>query len=484
MGSGSRRPAAVRTLSPLAGLSRRSLGEREVTAQSLGTTAPAAAMSSVPAIVAAQAGNATMYSFVVATVVIVLVSFCINEFSRRMAASGSLYSFVARGLGPVPALTCGAALIVGYGVLAMATLVLASTYVSALLPGTPGAPVAVAVMLALAIAAAIIMIRSVSLSSRATLVIELAAICAVVVVIAVLVIHSRAAISSPFVRPTGVSAGGFGAGVALAITAFIGFESAAALGPEARRPHRTVGRAIRRTVAGAAILYLVASWVELSEFPGGARGLAATVTPLPDLAARTAGWLPPILDLAIAASAFACATASATALTRLLFSMARERLVSRSLGRTSRRFRTPHVAVLATWVVVALVPTCLIAFGLGPNDAFVSLVTIATFGYMLAYILVCAALPWFLLQIGELTRPALAAGLVAVLVMVATFALYAWPSGRTDRLLLLLACAAVAAGTAWLATRVRRRPDDPTRIGLYDEPIASDLLGTAARRAS
>jgi amino acid transporter len=111
-------------------------------------------------------------------------------------------------------------------------------------------------------------------------------------------------------------------------------------------------------------------------------------------------------------------------------------------------------------------------------------VTIATFGYMLAYILVCAALPWFLLQIGELTRPALAAGLVAVLVLVATFALYAWPSGRTDRLLLLLACAAVAAGTAWLATRVRRRPDDPTRIGLYDEPIASDLLGTAARRAS
>ncbi|MCU1659222.1 MAG: amino acid permease-associated protein, partial [Pseudonocardiales bacterium] len=136
----------------------------------------------------------------------------------------------------------------------------------------------------------------------------------------------------------------------------------------------------------------------------------------------------------------------------------------------------------ASWVAIALVPAGLIALGLRPDDAFVSLVTLATFGYMLAYILVCAALPRFLHQIGELTRPALVAGLVAGLVLLATFALYASPSARTNRWLLMLAGAAVVGGTALSASRARRRPE--ARIGVYDEPIASDLLETVLRRAS
>ena len=59
--------AGLRHRSPVHGLDRRKLGPLEVLAESVSCTAPAAAMASVPAIVAATAGAATVWSFVVAT---------------------------------------------------------------------------------------------------------------------------------------------------------------------------------------------------------------------------------------------------------------------------------------------------------------------------------------------------------------------------------------------------------------------------------
>jgi amino acid transporter len=276
----------------------------------------------------------------------------------------------------------------------------------------------------------------------------------------------------------GATPGGIGTGAALALTAFIGFESAAALGPETRRPYRSVSRAIARTVGGTAVLYAFAAWVQVAQFPGGTRGLAASTTPLPDLAARAgAGWLSGVLDLAIAASSFACATASATALTRLVFSMAWEKVFPAALGRTSARYRTPHVAIAVSWLAILAVPLAMVGTGKSLDDTFVDLVSVATFGYMLAYVLVCWALPRFLHRIGELTGAALCAGVAAGAVLLAVFAAYALPTSTpAHRELLLLSAGLVVAAMAGLLLRMRHRPDSQARIGVYDEPTAADLL--------
>lgn len=115
--------AGLRRRSPVAGLDRRTLTPVQVFAQSVSAMAPSAAMAASPAIVAASAGDAVMWSFAVATVVALLVGVCIAQFTRRMAAAGSLYSLTAKGLGPLAAFVCGSALLIGYGVLAMAALI-------------------------------------------------------------------------------------------------------------------------------------------------------------------------------------------------------------------------------------------------------------------------------------------------------------------------------------------------------------------------
>jgi len=112
----------LRSRSPVHGLDRRNLGPVEVLAQSVSCAAPAAAMATVPAIVAATAGPATLWSFVVATVLALLIGTCIGQFTRRMAVAGSLYSLTAKGLGPGAALASAGALLVGCGVLVMAAV--------------------------------------------------------------------------------------------------------------------------------------------------------------------------------------------------------------------------------------------------------------------------------------------------------------------------------------------------------------------------
>jgi amino acid transporter len=233
-----------------------------------------------------------------------LVGYCISQFARRMAAAGSLYSFTAKGLEPTAAIVSGVGLALGYALLSMSTLLLTAFYFlqfahrAALV-----VPTAVVVVISLGGVAAFCMIRGISVSSRVVLVVESVSIAGILVVLAVLVVRHGVHLDTRLLRASGSSAHGIGRGVALTITSFVGFESSAALGAEARRPHQSVPRAVMRTALGAGVLYRVSAYTQLDGFGGSASGLAARTTPLTDLA-DLAGipWLSLVLDLGIAAS--------------------------------------------------------------------------------------------------------------------------------------------------------------------------------------
>src|SRR5437899_967641 len=77
----------------------------------------------VPSIVLVESGAATLPALVGATALVLLVGWCLTQFGRRMAAVGGTYSYTAKGLGPVGALTGGWALLVGYAAVTMSALV-------------------------------------------------------------------------------------------------------------------------------------------------------------------------------------------------------------------------------------------------------------------------------------------------------------------------------------------------------------------------
>jgi amino acid transporter len=460
----------LRHRSPVHGLDRRALGPAGVLAQSVSSAAPAAAMATVPAIVASTAGPGTLWSFAVATAVALLIGSCIAQFTRRMAVAGSLYSLTAQGLGPAGAFTCGVALLVGYAVLVMAALTGAAIYLDALVarlgiapPGSRAVLVAATCLLAV-LATAGVLVR-VRLSARVVLLTEAASISVMTVVFLVL-LASPAPGTVGTVPDAGLT--GVAAGVLPALGAFIGFEAATALGVEARRPFRTVPRVVLWTAGAAGVLYLFAAWTQVSRAAGP--GVPAPVLDL----VTGERWLAVLLDVGIATSFAACALATLNALVRVVFSMARDRIVPRALGATHPVLRTPWVAAAVALPVVAAVPGLLLAAGLPGQRVLAELLTVATAGYLVAYLLVCVAAPLFLRRIGELTRwPVVATAVVApvLLTVLAAFVAQAW-GGAVP--LVIGACA--LGGLVWFVALRRLRPERLAAIGAYDETTRDDVL--------
>ncbi|WP_345711446.1 APC family permease, partial [Kineococcus glutinatus] len=330
----------LRATSPVAGLRRRSLGPVEVLAQSVAATAPAAAMATSPALAMAPGALAPpVPAFAAATVVVLLVASCIRQFARRMVAPGSLYSFTAKGLGPVPALVGGAALAVGHWFLVAGSLTGAGWCAVALLQrstGTGGGlvPLAAAVLLggALVVGSAL---RGVGPSARLVLALEAVSIAVVGTALVVLLLRSGPPPPVAAVLP-GAPPGGGAQGVLLAVTAFVGFESACALGTESRRPFAAVPAAVRRTVLGAGVLYVLSSAAQAALFAGAPAAVGGPM-PLVDVAlARGGPLLAVAVELGVLASFLGCAAGSLTALVRLLFTAAREGVLPAALGRTGR----------------------------------------------------------------------------------------------------------------------------------------------------
>jgi amino acid transporter len=473
----------LRARSPVAGLRRRSLGPFGVLAQSVATTAPAGAMAAVPLLVAADAGRDAPWSVAVAAVLVGLVVTCIAVFARRMAAAGGLYSFTAKGLGAGGAFACAVSVVVGYGLLVAAALVGASWYARALVerawPGAAGDTtlIGVAVIVVLAGAIAACAVRGIRLAGRVMLVIESLSIVLILVVLVVLAVGTGGSGAAPPV-PAASGFGGVAAGVLPAVAAFIGFDSATALGVEARRPFATVPRAVATTAGAAALLYLAATVVHLAA-PGVLPALTVAGT-LGGPGPVTLGtWAPVLLDAGIIASFSACTLAALNTLVRVLFSLAREGVAPALLGRTHRRHHTPAIAVAVTVPVLAAAPVVGTLAGVPPQALLGGLLAVSAVGFLAAYLMVCLAAPRFLGRIGELTRGVVVVAAVAVpaLAAVVVVALVT----ATGPLLPVVVGVLVLAGlVGWVVLR-RARPEALARMGVYDETTTADVHTGSAR---
>lgn len=479
----------LRGQSPMSGLDRRNLAPVQVFAQSVSGAAPAAAMAVTPAIVAASAGVGTIWSFAVATGLALLVASCIGRFTKRMAVAGSLYSLTAKGLGSGPALLCGGGLLLGYALLTMAAFTGVAMQIGALLHrmGVPPGhvtPIMIIGLLAVAALVAACAVRGVRLSAAVVLLVEALSIGLMLVVFGTLLVTQGSvvggALDTKQLVPSTVDLGSVAVGVLPALAAFIGFEAATAMGVEARRPFRTIPRAVRRTAALTGVLSLFAAYTQVAGFATAPGGLAAQTDPVLTLAAaQQLPWLSILLDIGVGTSFLACAMATTTALVRLLLSAGRERVVPAWLGSTHRRFRTPHLAIAVAAPTTALVPIGLLAGGVPPSRALSMLLTTSALGYLLAYLLVCLAAPVFLHRIGELTVTAVAATSVIVPVLLVVLVAFVAAAPR-DVTPVVAGAVLVLTGARYLWLRLRH-PERIAAIGLYDETSAADLFSSPAR---
>jgi amino acid transporter len=458
------------------------MSQAEVMAQSVAGIAPTAVMATGPALIVLYAGSGAWISYLAATIIVVLVGLCVAQFARRFASAGSLYSYVARGLGPVGAFAAGWGLVIGYTCIAMVGVAGTGIYLGNFLdtiglPGTSTTGILV-IFAAAAIAAGAFAVSGIKLSTRLGLVLEIVSVGAVLLVLVVVVARNGFAIDTSQFRLEGVSFDGVTFGIVLAVLGFVGFESAASLGAEARNPHRAIPRAVLGSAVLVGLLYIFASYSSVLGF-GGTEGLASSAAPISDLADTNglggATWF---IDLGVTASFFAVIIASINAAARVLYTMGEEGVLPEALGRAHASHKTPHVAIWLIAPIVGVVPIVMVASGTTPLGVYAYTGTIGTFGYMLAYVLMAVSLPLFLKRRSELKPPSVVLAVVVVLALLYVFYKNVVPVPAPPfNLLPYIFAASLLVGLAWFLYVKVTAPERVQEVGTIEEdpiPPASD----------
>jgi amino acid transporter len=399
------------------GLNPGVLSRWETLAQSLSSIAPTASPAMIIPLVIAVSGRSSWLSYLLATVGALLVALHVNVFARDSASPGSLFAFVHGELGLWAGLIAGWGLIVAYIGTAQAVTGGVMEYAQGLfggfLLGPAGAFLIVAATVALAVALAY---RNVELSARFMLWIEAASI-ALIVLVFVLpgnghsLAHSAGQFSSSALSLTPIRAG-----LILATFSFVGFESATALGAEAKNPLVTIPQAVLGTTILSGFFFVFCAYAEYAAFSGRLDLLSNSSAPLQMLAEmKGIAWLAPVLSIGAGVSFFACALACITASARTALFISAQGSLPRHLSRAHAVNKTPHVAVIASGIAALLVPGLLVLRHASGFDLYNWLGTIATFGFVVAYLFVVFAALLRLKRTGRASFVNIALAVVTIL---------------------------------------------------------------------
>jgi amino acid transporter len=239
--------------------------------------------------------------------------------------------------------------------------------------------------------------RDVKISARLMLSFEAVSVTLIVVVVALVLARHGLHGDPNQLHLRGMTSSGLRLGLVLALFSFVGFESATALGSEAREPLTTIPRAVMQTAILGGVFFTICAYTEVLGLHMGGEDLATNQAPLHVLArVLSIPVLGLLIDIGALVSLFAGVLACITAASRVLLLMSHNGLTHRSLRATHARNKTPTGAIVASGLA-AFIPVAILAGGGASGlDVYGWMGSLATYGFIVTYGLVCFALPGYL----------------------------------------------------------------------------------------
>ena len=381
---------------------KKSLSGLDLTVFGVGVVIGAGIFVVTGVVAQAQAGPAVAVSFVIAGITCALAALCYAEFASTVPVAGSAYTFSYATFGELVAWIIGWDLVLEFSIGAAAVSTSWSGYLAQLLgdvgltvPGWLSGEGRVNVSaMVLALAMTGVLVLGIKISSRFNAIVVAVKVTVVLIVIAVGVFYLQAANYSPFIPPaqppaagaTGGDAplvqtlfgfapstfgwGGVIAGAAIVFFAFIGFDIVATAAEETRDPGRDVPRGILGSLAICTALYVAVSLVVVGMQKYTELNPAA---PLADAFSERGL---PVFATIISLGALIGLTSVVMILmlgqSRVLFAMARDRLLPRWFAVVHPRYGTPYRITIATGLLVTVLA------GVVPLEDLTELVNIGT----------------------------------------------------------------------------------------------------------
>ncbi|MGN6425926.1 MAG: APC family permease [Leifsonia sp.] len=302
--------------------------------------------------------------------VLILFAMGFTAMSRYVTNTGAFYAYAARGLGKPAGIGTALVTVFAYGFLCVCFygfvgFFAQSTFAALLHIDLPWGVYSVVA----ALVVALLGYRRIDVGAKVLgvlLTLEVAIL--LVLAVAVLAQGGPEPVSFASFDPGNVFfAAGAGSLFVVGFGAYLGFEGTAIYAEEAKRPERTVPVATYIAVAFLALFYAFTFWVLTVAF--GVDGVLSLARgdAFQDMVFTAGGqflgeWATVAMQVLIVTSFFACLLAFHNACARYLYSLGREGLLPRALGRTHRNTQSPYVASLVlSAVCLVAVLVCVVA---------------------------------------------------------------------------------------------------------------------------
>jgi amino acid transporter len=446
---------------PTPRLRAHALGFSPLLAQSVAAISPTMTAVLIIPLAFLDAGQGTWAAYLFGTVMLLFVVLGLNQFARRSASAGSMYAYTARGLGPAAGLLSGWTLLWSYLFIGVAGLAGFSIFSSQLLStlGVHGVSPYVFFVLSAVICMTVAW-KDIRLSSLLTLVFEGLSVACILSLAAVVLFRHGVSIDTSQLRLHGVSLRGMDFAIVICIFSLVGFESATALGGEARSPLRNVPRAViwSLLITGAFMVFM--SYVEVFATRHSATPLGSLATPLNTIAsAYSVSFFKVPVCLGAMVSFFSLTLSCLNAGTRIMFPLGQHGFLHRRMHSVHAKNMTPHIAIAVYGCIILGVALILHASGWTALTVFDDAGTLAAFGFLLAYFTITVAAPVYLHRLGELRRRnvlvAIAGFLCLLVPTVGSF--YPAPPSPIN-LFPYIFLAYMLVGAGWLYVTSRRQP--------------------------
>lgn len=428
-------------------------------------------------------GAPMTYILAGAAVTIFAVGF--TAMSKHLPNPGAFYAYVTAGLGRPLGLGAAFLAIASYVFLYVSSFIYGSTALASLVKTTfsgPDIPWWVYNIALIAVVGVLGYFR-ITLSAKILTVAMCFEVVIIVVYNAVVMGQGGAEgyTAAPF-QPHNIFSGSVGLAALFGIGMFSGFEATAVFREEARNPEKTIPRATYITVGVVALLYSVTSFAIILGI-GPSKVIAATAAdPVGSIMGSVNHYLgragQDIAMVLLCSSIFAAVLAMHNITARYIFSMGRDRVFPRHLGKVHGEHGSPHVSSFVTTAIASLFLAGLLITGADGNALYAKLAGIALYALIMLLILTSAAVPaYFWLRPGHgisplrtIVAPVVAGiGFIWALVLATqNSAFLVGGSASSARWLIGFFYAMVAVGVLYALALKRTRPEVYARIGRQD----------------
>ncbi|RIV28803.1 APC family permease [Alicyclobacillaceae bacterium I2511] len=308
------------------------------------------------------ANGMVVLAYLIGLVGMIFTAFSYYRMSEAFPVAGSAYAYVQRGWNPFIGFLAGWMILLDYILIPALLYLVSASWLNVLLPGVPTwgwVVVFVAINTA-------INIRGIQMTNRANwviLIVELLTFVIFSVAALVYVAHGTGGTHftlTPVFNPHGFSLSMVGAATSIAVLSFLGFDGISTLAEETHGGRQTVGKATVWSLVIVAVLFMLLTYLAAVAYPDFMHFPDPNVA-FYFVAERVGGnWLKLLtLVVTVVAWGIANALAAQAAISRLLFSMGRDKTLPSILSKVHPKFQTPIIATLLVAVLSIVVTSFL-----------------------------------------------------------------------------------------------------------------------------